>query len=148
MNSYPGIDSANMEADSYSYNAVGWSTTGGTDGRFTTTTYWSTNWSTSLSRVRGYWGGTRDGPTSSSGYIETDYTNGNFDSNSFETIEVIGYVEDFYSVNEPILSGGVGPYFIGNFPNTNEGLHLNILYPDEFIPSQHCLLYTSPSPRD
>jgi len=63
-------------------------------------------------------------------------SNGNFDSNSFETIEVIGYVEDFYSVNEPILSGGVGPYFIGDFPNTNEGLHLNTLYPDEFIPSQ------------
>ena len=63
-------------------------------------------------------------------------SNGNFDSNSFDTIEVNGYVEDFFSARESILSGGVGPYFIGDFPNTNEGLHLNALYPDEFIPSQ------------
>lgn len=63
-------------------------------------------------------------------------SNGTFDSNSFEIIEVIGYVEDFLSVNEPILSGGVGPYFIGDFPNTSEGLHLNTLYPDQLIPSQ------------
>ena len=89
MNSYPGIDSANMEADSYSYNAVGWSTSGGTNGRFTTTTYWNTNWGTSMSRVRGWWGGTRDGPTTSSGYFETDYTNGSFDSSYFVNPEHI-----------------------------------------------------------
>ena len=95
MNSYPGIDSANMEADSYSYNAVGWSTTGGTNGRFTTTTYWITNYNNApgpINQVKGYWGGSRDTPLGNpfgSSYFYVDYTNASFDSSYFANPEHI-----------------------------------------------------------
>ena len=60
----------------------------------------------------------------------------NFDASDFDEIEVIGYVEDMldnYQGSEnpldgaPVLSGGVGPYYIGNYPNSYEGQHLNLL---------------------
>ena len=42
----------------------------------------------------------------------------NFDSANYETIDVIGYVEDFSMKNR--ISGGVGPYFISNFPESHD----------------------------